>query len=184
VASQARLLMKYYNLEIAGLKRKLPIVTLGPKVKVASFNLLGDRELVGVLAQKIVEKLKEIEFDYLIGPEAKVVPLLHELCRLLGKKRYVVCRKKVHGYMVSPLKSKRKPTLVLDGADLVFLEGKKVVVVDDVVSSGRTMQAIDELMEQAGVQVVARLAVFRQGKKAAQEVDDLIFLDELPLFGS
>jgi adenine phosphoribosyltransferase len=174
--------MKYYTLKVGKVRRKLPIVALSPKIKIASFNLLGDRELVEVLAQQIAERLKGIDFDYLVGPEVKVVPLLHELSKLLGKPRYIVCRKQLHGYMVSPKKTRRKPGLVIDGKDVELIDKKKVVILDDVVSSGHTMRIVKELMEISGARVVAMVAVFRQGIKDESELEGLIYLGTLPLF--
>ena len=162
--------MKYYSLTISGIKRELPIVSLSPKVKIASFNLLGDTQIVENIAQELLEKIKIFEFDYLVGPEVKVVPLLHELSRLLKKEKYIICRKQIHGYMVNPIISRVKPGLVLDGNDASLLNGKKVVVVDDVVSSGRTMKVLDNLMKLA------------QATIEAQELNNLIHLGELPLF--
>lgn len=176
--------MKYYDLQIAGLKRKLPIVALGPKVKVASFNLLGDREMVEVLAGELVKKLKDIKFDYLVGPEVKVVPLLHELSKRLKKDKYIVCRKEIHAYMQSPIKTFQKPGLVLNGSDAELIKRKKVVIVDDVVSSGRTLYIVEELMKITEAEVVAKVAVFKQGKRLHEKQKDLIYLKTLPVFPS
>jgi adenine phosphoribosyltransferase len=174
----------YYTLEIDGLKRQLPIITLGPKIKVASFNLLGDEKLVEILAKKLVAKIKKVEFDYLVGPEVKVVPLLHELSKILHKDRYVICRKEIHGYMVSPIKSQQKQGLVINGSDADLVKNKKVIIVDDVVSTGSTIHSIEELMKLANAKVVAKIAVFRQGNQLHPLQKDLIYLDELPVFTS
>lgn len=176
--------MNFYLLKIGTIERKLPIVRLGKGVKVASFNLLGDSEMVEVIASKMVKKLTKVDFDILVGPEVKVVPLLHEITRILGKKRYVVCRKNIHGYMVSPVTSHNKPGLVLDGNDAAFLKGKNVVVVDDVVSSGLTMRVADELIESVGAKVVAYAAVFKQGDRNDDFFKNLICLGTLPVFKS
>lgn len=174
--------MDFYDLELCGLERKLPIVPLGPKLSIASFNLLGDGELVSAASRGLARKLKNSTFDYLVGPEVKVVPLLHQLSQLLGKKRYVICRKQIHGYMVEPTSTGRKPSLVLDGPDAKLLKGRKVVVVDDVVSTGRTLKIVDQLMQDAGAQTVARATVLVQGERYLEEFEDLIFLGRLPLF--
>jgi adenine phosphoribosyltransferase len=173
--------MKEYTLEICGLTRKLPIVPLGPRIKIASFSLLGDRLLVEALARKLAVKLKNTAFDFLIGPEVKVVPLLEEVSRLLKKERYIVCRKKIHGYMVSPLTSRSGPNLVMNGSDAALIKRKKVVILDDVVSSGATMEALERLILAAGGKVVARVAVLRQEGKA-ETLKGITFLDELPIF--
>lgn len=176
--------MNYYLLKIGTIERKLPIVSLGKGISIASFNLLGDSEMVGVIAIKMIKKLSKINFDFLVGPEVKVVPLLHEISRILGKKRYVVCRKNIHGYMVSPVISHNKPGLILDGNDATLLRGKNVVVVDDVVSSGLTMRVADELIESVGGRVVAHAAVFKQGERNDDFFKNLICLGMLPVFKS
>lgn len=176
--------MKYYTLKIGELTRKLPIVALGPKIKVASFNLLGDREMVEELAKQLYKKIRSIKFDYLVGPEVKVVPLLHELSKLLKKERYIVCRKEIHAYMQSPIKSMQKPGLVLSGTDAGLINGKKVVIVDDIVTSGRTLYVVEELMKTAEAMVVAKITVFKQGDRLHEKQKDLIFLHTLPVFPS
>lgn len=176
--------MDYYTLKIGRIKRKLPIVSLGKGIKIASFNLLGDSELVAEITSRMCKKLKGISFDYLVGPEVKVVPLLHEITQVLKKKRYVVCRKNIHGYMVSPIVSRDKPGLVLDGNDAKLLKGKKVIMLDDVVSSGRTMWVARELMQSVGAKVVAEAAVFKQGEMEDEIFNNLIFLGTLPVIKS
>ena len=173
--------MNYFNLKICGLSRKLPIVPLGPKIKIASFSLLGDRLLVEALAKKVASKLNSINFDFLVGPEVKVVPLLEEVSRILGKERYIVCRKKIHGYMVSPLTSKNAPGLVMNGPDAEILRGREAVVLDDVVSSGATMESVERLIATAGGRVVAKISVLKQ-EGQARALKDMIFLGELPVF--
>jgi adenine phosphoribosyltransferase len=176
--------MEYYSLTIGKLVRKLPIVNIGKNLKVASFNLLGDRELVETIAPQMLEKLKDIKFDYLVGPEVKVVPLLHVMAEKLNQARYIVCRKNVHGYMVLPLKSNIREGLVLDGQDAQLIKGKKVVVVDDVVSSGNTWEVMDDLVKKAGAEVVCHLAIIKQGETPLKTSGKVIFLGKLPVFTS
>ena len=175
--------MDYYTLKIGKLNRKLPIVSISPKIKIASFNLLGDCELVESLAKLLKAKLKNIRFDYLVGPEVKVVPLLQELSKLLKRKRYIICRKNIHGYMISPIKSRSQPRLIIDGADAEILKNKKVVILDDVVTSGKTLSVVEELMKMCGASVVAKIAVFKQEGPSTLP-KDLIFLYTLPVFPS
>ena len=174
--------MKYYRLEIDGLVRELPIVSLTPKIKIASVNLLGDIEMVEVIAKKIVNRIKKYDFDSLVGPEVKVVPLLHEISRIMGKPSYVVCRKQIYGYMVAPLKTRLKPGLVLDGSDAKRIRNKKVIVIDDVVSSGRTLRVVEELMASADAEVVVNLAVFKQGDIQEGLPEKFILIEKLPIF--
>lgn len=174
--------MDYYTLKICGLTRKLPIVSLGPHLKIASFNLLGDGELVEKIAEELEKKIKKMDFDYLVGPEVKVVPLLQALAQRLGKPRYVILRKNIMGYMVKPVSNKSKPTLVLNGSDAEILKGKKILIVDDVVSTGRTIRVVSELMRMTGAEVVGAVAVLKQGGKQEELEIPFSFLETLPLF--
>jgi adenine phosphoribosyltransferase len=174
--------MNTYALKIGQIERNLPIVSLTPKVKVASFNLLGDTELVEVLATKLLKKIKNIDFDFLVGPEVKVVPLLQALSQLTKKRRYVVCRKQIHGYMVSPIKTGYKDSLVINGEDVKLIKGKKVIIVDDVVTTGRTIYIVEKLMEMAEAKVVGKVALFKQGERLHKSHHDLVYLRRLPVF--
>lgn len=176
--------MDYYTINVGGIKRELPIISISPKVKVASVNLLGDTELVKVLVDAIYNKIKSTEFDYLVGPEVKVVPLLYELSKKFKRDRYVVCRKQIHAYMQSPLKTRDKNGLVLGGTDVKLIKGKKVIIVDDVVSTGSTIYQVEKLMKLAGAHVVQKVALFKQGDRLHELQKDLIYLQELPVFNS
>jgi adenine phosphoribosyltransferase len=174
--------MDFYTLKIGKIKRKLPIIPIAPKLKVASINLLGDRILVEALARSLGKKIKDLDFDFLVGPEVKVVPLLQELSRILKKERYIVCRKEIHGYMRNPLRINSRFGLVLDGEDAKALKGKRVVIVDDVVSSGYTISKVLGLMEKSSCRVVAIAAAFKQGEKIASQIPELIYIYKLPVF--
>jgi len=176
--------MQYYSLDFYGLKRDLPVVSLGPKVKIASVNLLGDRELVNKAAQKLSEKIEDIEFDYLVGPEVTVLPLIHELSNIFGHSRYVICRKGIKGYMVSPVKSSKEPSLVINGTDAEMIRGKKVIIVDDVVTSGRTIKALEEVLLKVDTKIVAALSIFKQGDGPIEDIDNFIFLQKIPIFSN
>ncbi|RJR24950.1 adenine phosphoribosyltransferase [Candidatus Microgenomates bacterium] len=176
--------MEFYELDFFGLKRKLPIVSLTPKIKIASISLLGDAELTEVAASLLAEKLKGIDFDYIVGPEVKVVPLLFALSQKLGKKRYVVCRKSIKGYMLSPevlkvTNGKKPEMLVLDGPDAQLLKGKKVIVVDDVVSSGKTITNLEKILLKTGANISLIASIFKQGN---QYQGKLLYLSMLPVF--
>lgn len=174
--------MKYHQLNFYNLKRKLPIVSLGPKLKIASFNLLGDRELVNKAAEELVREIADLEFDLMVGPEVKVVPLLHQMANLLGHEHYIICRKNIKGYMLKPVSSGKKPSLVLDGRDAARLKDKKVLIVDDVVSTGRTTRVISELMDDVGTKVVGVATIFKQGNTKLQNFPKFTYLKKLPLF--
>lgn len=176
--------MNYFDLEFFGLKRKLPIVSLGPKIKIASISLLGDTELTEKAAEKLAEKLKNYRFDYIVGPEVKVVPLLYALSEKLQQERYIVCRKSIKGYMTNPqiLKIPKGPKLnllVLDGPDAQLIKGKKVAIIDDVVSSGSTLINLEKLLKQVGAEITVTATIFKQSD---QYQGSLVYLSQLPVF--
>lgn len=175
-------------MEICGLRRALPIIHVGRKTRLAQLSILGDVELVDCLADTFAEKLKGMKFDYLVGPEVKVVPLIHGIAKRLGHARYVVCRKKVKPYMVEPMILKPLPhfpkhvkPLVLNGCDAKMLKGKQVVILDDVISTGVTMRMMLKLMEKVGAKVDRVMAVVKQGEQF-DKFEDLFYLAELPIF--
>lgn len=176
--------MDYYALDFFGIKRSLPIISLSPKIKIASVSFLGDVELTQKAAEKLAEKLKDYKFDYLVGPEVKVVPLLFALSSLMKKERFIVCRKSIKGYMVGPTvlnisKDPRIGKLVLDGIDAKLIKESRVVIVDDVVSSGTTLVNLEKLLISAGAKIIVKAAVFKQGSLYK---DNLLYLSTLPVF--
>ncbi len=183
------IVVDFYKLDICGLTRKLPLKKVSKTTRLANFNILGDLELVEAISQEIAEKLTEYEFDYLVGPAVKVVPMIHRLAEKLNQPRYIICRKSVKPYMVSPIILKPLPhfpkhvdQLVLDGEDGDLLNNKKVAVIDDVVSTGVTMRMIDKLMEKVNADVVVHTAAIRQGQNQFDEIKNFIYLAELPIF--
>lgn len=179
--------METYTIELYGLKRTLPLVHIGRQTKLANFTLLGDIELVDALADAFTEKLRALAFDYMVAVEVKVVPLVHGIAKRLGHKRFVVCRKRVKPYMVDPIIMRPPPDypkhvlpLVINGRDTVFLKGKRVIVMDDVVSTGMTMRLMHALMEKVGATVVACAAVLRQGEQFTQ-LPNFLFVADLPI---
>lgn len=174
-----------YELHVAGVTRQLPIIPIAPELAIASFVILGDQELVTAAAPLLAEKLPPV--DYLVTAEAKGIPLVQELSRLLGLPYYIVARKSVKPYMAKPLvdevnsiTTQKVQTLCLDGKDALAIQGKRVAIVDDVISTGESLQAIERLVEKAGAQVVAKAAILAEGDAA--ERDDILFLEPLPLF--
>ena len=173
--------MRTYPVEIAGVRRELPIVQVGPAV--ALLNLLGDTELTEAAAEALAKRLPP-EVEVLVTPEVKAVPLAHALSRITGKP-YVVARKTEKPYMINPVSRQvlsittgKPQLLVLDGADIPRVRGKKVAIVDDVVSTGSTLAGLRELIESVGGEVVAVLAVFTEGTPR----QDVVALGHLPLF--
>ncbi|MEK7127831.1 MAG: phosphoribosyltransferase family protein [Patescibacteria group bacterium] len=184
--------METYTLELCGLKRELPLAFVGRTTQLASFSLLGDAELTTKIAEKLHKILKQVQDDngecIIVGPEVKVVPLLQELAGKLGHKKYIVCRKSVKPGMLNPIILKPLPhfpkhvkQLVLDGQDAKLLNGKKVVIIDDVISTGVTMRMMAHLMKKIGAEVVLMAAVLKQGEQF-DKFDNLLTLAELPVF--
>jgi len=164
-------------------RRELPIVQVGPNVAVALLNLLGDTELTEAAAEALARKLPP-GVEVLVTPEVKAVPLAHALSRITGLP-YVVARKTEKPYMINPVSRQvlsittgKPQLLVLDGADVPLIRGRKVAIVDDVVSTGSTLKGLRELIEDVGGEVVAVLAVFTEGTPR----QDVIALGHLPLF--
>jgi adenine phosphoribosyltransferase len=180
--------MKTYTLELCGVKRELPLTAVGRTTQLANFSLLGDVELTRLIAKELSLKFKSLTFDCFVGPEVKVVPLLQELAGQLDYKKYVVCRKSIKPGMLAPIILKPLPhfpkhvkQLVLDGRDATFLKGKKVIIIDDVISTGVTMRMMTHLMTKVGAEVVLMAAVLKQGKQF-DKFDNLLTIGELPVF--
>lgn len=174
--------MKYYTLKICGFVRQLPIVKIGPRYSIASFSLLGDIDLVEVIARELVERIKYLDFDFLVGPEIKVLPLIYQMSVSLGQKNYIIARKKILGYMTNPIKSDGQKPLVLNGPDAKLLQKKKVVLVCDVVATGKTIKEIINLLGKTSSQIVAIACVLKQGELQVKIDKPLFYLQTLPLF--
>jgi adenine phosphoribosyltransferase len=184
---------EYYDIELAGIRRRLPVVPISDSLWIAAFVLWGDVELTNACARAIAARIQPLAFDYVVSIEAKALPLVHMVATYLsdpvaGKYRpYIVLRKSVKGYMKRPLTVQVKSittaatqTLVLDGTEAERLRGSRAVVVDDVVSTGGSMRACDELLTRVGARVVARAAVLLE--EGGYEDPNLIALGTLPIF--
>ncbi|MBO4355448.1 MAG: adenine phosphoribosyltransferase [Clostridia bacterium] len=174
-----------YKMNIAGLDRSLPLCKLTDDLKIAAFVIFGDAELTVACAEKLLEKAPE--YDYVITAEAKGIPLAHELARQHGDDYYFVARKHPKLYMTSVFKvdvrsitTDAEQSLYLDGADAERMNGKRILIVDDVVSTGESLKAIEKLVTEAGGIICGRMAILAEGD--AQQRDDLIYLEKLPLF--
>lgn len=174
-----------YTLHVAGITRELPIVPVNDKLRIASFVILGDTELVCAAAKEIVKRLPPV--DLLVTAEAKGIPLVFEVSRLLGMRSYIVARKSVKPYMEEPLvnevvsiTTQKKQLLCLDKQDALALKRRRVAIIDDVISTGESVQAIAGLVEKAGGHIVAKAAILAEGDAARR--DDIIYLERLPLF--
>ena len=178
---------KYYKMNIAGLDRELPICALNDKLSIAGFVLLCDYELTEACAKALNEKLPE--YDYMIAPEAKSIALINEMARLAGAKKHFVARKGIKAYMVDPISvtvnsitTAKQQTLYLDSKDAEMMKGKRIVVIDDVISTGESLRAVEELVAKAGGTVVCKAAVLAEGDAADRT--DIVYLEKLPLFFS
>ena len=174
-----------YNLKVAGIERDLKLCPINDKLYIAAFVLFGDVELTEKCAADLIAKAPE--HDVIITAESKGIPLAYEMCRLSGKNRYVLARKSVKLYMKDVVKCETqsittaaKQTLYIDGEDAEFIKGKKVLIVDDVISTGGSLLSLENLVEQAGGTVVGKMTVLAEGE--AESRDDIIFLEKLPLF--
>lgn len=174
-----------YELHLCGLVRSLPKVRVAPDLSIASFVMLGDTELIEACAEALAARFPRQGLDLLVCPEAKGIPLTHAVARRLGL-NYVVARKSVKSYMENPqveevrsITTAGVQTVVLDGVDARKLRGKKVAVVDDVVSTGGSLLSLEKLLERVGCRVVLRAAVLLE---EGGFDGDLVCLDRLPLF--
>ena len=176
-----------YRMNIAGLDRDLPLCPLNDKLMIGAFVIFGDMELTTACAKALVARIPE--HDVMITAESKGIPLICEMSRLQNNERYVLARKAPKLYMKNVLKvsvnsitTDHQQTLCLDGADAAYMKGKRVVVVDDVISTGESLRAMEALLEQVGCEIVGRMAILAEGEAADRK--DIIFLEKLPLFNA
>jgi len=177
---------KTYQVEIAGVSRGLPIFEVAPGVKIAVFNLLGDTEIVDACAAALLDKLADVEYDLLVTPEAKSIPLAHEMARR-GGVGYVVLRKVYKVYMGETVSAEtvsittgEPQTLYLDEKDRARIEGKRVVLVDDVISTGSTLEGMRRVVGQVDATIAAEAAVFTEGDP--DDWSGVVSLGHLPIF--
>ena len=175
----------YYRMRVAGLERDLPICKVTDSLYIAGFVVFGDQELTVACARELLKKAPE--YDYIITAEAKGIPLAHEMARQTNAKKYFLARKVPKLYMTGVFESSvrsittaKEQTLYLDTADAALMKGKKILIVDDVISTGESLHALEALVEKAGGIIVGRMAVLAEGD--AQDRPDLIYLEKLPLF--
>ncbi len=175
-----------YPIDIAGLRRELPICPLNENLAIGAFVIFGDVELTIHAARELLKRAPA--FDYLIAPEAKAIPLVYEMSRQSGI-QYLLARKKAKAYMtgifevrVQSITTAGEQTLVIDTADAEKMKGKRIAIVDDVISTGESLRATEELVKKAGGQIVAKLAILAEGD--AVDRPDIITLAPLPLFNA
>ena len=175
----------FYPLEVAGLKRQLPMFPIADDLYIAAFILLGDQELTVHCAEALLKKAPA--YDNILTAEAKGIPLVHEMARQAGAERYFVARKKMKLYMgdaidvdVQSITTAGMQKLYLTEEDANLMKGKRVLIVDDVISTGKSLEALEKLVEKAGGVICGRMAVLAEGDAAQR--DDITFLEPLPLF--
>ena len=176
---------KAYTMKIAGLQRDLPLCSLNEELYIGAFVIFGDVELTCACARELLKIAPE--HDVMITSESKGIPLVYEMARQSGENTYVVARKMQKLYMsdvfaceVNSITTAKTQTLYLDGKDAEMMRGKRVLIVDDVISTGDSLRAIEELVEHAGGNVVGKMAILAEGD--AKDREDILYLEPLPLF--
>ncbi|MBQ4347811.1 MAG: adenine phosphoribosyltransferase [Firmicutes bacterium] len=176
-----------YNIDIAGMKHDLQLCRVNDDLYIGAFVIFGHVELTEHCAAKLLEKAPE--YDYILAPEAKSIPLLYEMARQTNAEKYFVARKGPKLYMtgvfqasVRSITTDHEQTLCIDTADAEIIRGKKVLIVDDVISTGDSIRATEELVLKAGGIVAGKMCILAEGE--AQSRDDIIYLAPLPLFNA
>ena len=174
-----------YKMTIAGVERALPLCPLNENLMIGAFVIFGDPELTTACAQALLDRAPE--YDYLISAEAKGIPLVHEMARLAGNQKYFLARKAPKLYMTGVFEAElrsittaKDQKLYLDVADAELMKGKRILIVDDVISTGESLRALEHLVEKAGGEICGRMTILAEGD--AQDRSDLIYLEKLPLF--
>lgn len=175
---------KYYRINIAGLERDLPICPINEHLYIAGFVMFSDVEMTVRCAEELLKRAPE--HDIIITAESKGIPLAYEMAKQEGK-NYILARKGLKAYMTNPIKVEVKSittakvqTLYLDECDVEKMKGKRILIVDDVISTGESLHAIEALVNEAGGNIVGKMAVLAEGDAADRH--DIIFLQKLPLF--
>ena len=174
-----------YHMTIAGLERDLPVCKVSDSLFIGAFVIFGDQELTVAAAGELIKKAPA--YDYLITAEAKGIPLVHEMARQNGDKKYMLARKGPKLYMtgvfdvaVHSITTAKEQHLYLDTADAALMAGKRILIVDDVISTGESLAALEALVKKAGGNIVGRMAILAEGD--AQNREDILYLEKLPLF--
>lgn len=175
----------YHKMKIAGLDRQLPLCPISDELMIGAFVIFGDPELTTACARELLDRAPE--YDYMISAEAKGIPLVHEMARLAGNQKYFLARKNPKLYMTGVFEAElhsittdKDQKLYLDTADAELMKGKRILIVDDVISTGESLAAIEHLVAKAGGEIVGKMTVLAEGD--AQERPDIIYLEKLPLF--
>ncbi|MDE6841744.1 MAG: adenine phosphoribosyltransferase [Oscillospiraceae bacterium] len=174
-----------YEMHVAGLTRRLPLCPISDTLMIGAFVIFGDVELTCACARELLRIAPE--FDYMVAPEAKAIPLVHEMARQSGRNEYFLVRKKKKAYMNGvfeavdrSITTEGEQKLYMDGADAARIRGRRILILDDVISTGGSLAAVESLVDQAGGQVAGRMAILAEGDAAKRK--DILFLERLPLF--
>ena len=174
-----------YEMKVAGLTRNLPLCPISDTLMIGAFVIFGDVELTCACARDMLKIAPE--FDYMVAPEAKAIPLVHEMARQSGRNEYFLVRKKKKAYMNGvfeavdrSITTEGEQKLYMDGADAAKIRGRRILILDDVISTGGSLAAVESLVDQAGGQVAGRMAILAEGDAAKRK--DILFLERLPLF--
>ena len=177
-----------YPMTIAGIKRELPLCKVADDFYIGAFIMFGDAEITVACAKELLARAPK-EYDYLLTAEAKSIPLIHEMARQSGASEYFVARKGMKVYLTDPvhvtvhsITTQHEQDLYLGSEDAALIRGKKILIVDDVISTGESLKAMEELVHQAGGTVAGRMAVLAEGD--AQKRDDIVYLNPLPVFNA
>ena len=177
-----------YTMNIAGLDRDLPLCKVADDLYIGAFVMFGDAEITVACARELLARAPK-DYDYLLTAEAKSIPLIHEMARQSGAKTYFIARKGMKVYLTDPIHvtvhsitTQHEQDLYLSGEDAARIRGKRILIVDDVISTGDSLKAMEELVVDAGGTVAGRMAVLAEGD--AQNRDDIIYLNPLPLFNA
>lgn len=175
----------HYTMNIAGCERNLPLCPVNENLYIGAFVIFGDVELTVACARELLKRAPE--HDVLITAESKGIPLVYEMARQNGEARHLIARKAPKLYMknifstkVNSITTAKEQMLCIDGDDAEFMKGKRVIIVDDVISTGESLAAVEKLVNQAGGNIVAKMAILAEGD--AQNREDIIYLEKLPLF--
>lgn len=177
--------MSFYRMKVAGLERDLPLCKVNDSLTIAGFVIFGDQELTVACAEALLKKAPA--YDYMLTAEAKGIPLIHEMARQNGDAKYMLARKGPKLYMqdilevsVRSITTAREQKLYLDGNDAKLMKGKRILIIDDVISTGESLSALEELVRTAGGDICGRMCILAEGDAIGRE--DIVYLEPLPLF--
>jgi len=175
----------YYEITVAGLKRRLPLCPINEDLYIAAFVLFGDVELTVACARELIKRAPE--FDVMITAESKGIPLVYEMAKQMGMNKYLLARKMAKLYMrdvvsveLQSITTAKKQVLYIDRSDMEYMKGKRVLIVDDVISTGESVRAVEKLVKESGGIIAGKMTILAEGD--AYKRDDIIYLERLPLF--